>query len=82
MITYTVRKGDTLTAIAMSYNVTKDAILKANSIIKDPNLLITGWKLSIPTSEREMEIASCLKECMNDIDNLDSFKKLWNMIEG
>ena len=45
-ITYTVKKGDTLTAIAKKYHTTVDALVKKNGI-KNPNLIITGQKLKI-----------------------------------
>lgn len=46
--TYIVKSGDTLTAIARKYSVTVDAIVKANSSIKNPNKISVGMKLVIP----------------------------------
>jgi LysM repeat protein len=46
---YSVRRGDTLTSIAARYGVTVAAILRVNEI-DDPNLIIVGQKLVIPTS--------------------------------
>lgn len=45
--THVVRKGDTLSTIAQSYQVTVDAIKKANEIT-DPNKIRIGQKLEIP----------------------------------
>ncbi|MBO8161161.1 MAG: LysM peptidoglycan-binding domain-containing protein [Thermosipho sp. (in: Bacteria)] len=47
-ITYTVKSGDTLWKIAKINNTTIDAIVKLNNIT-NPNLIITGQKLKIPT---------------------------------
>lgn len=44
--TYTVQKGDTLSAIAKKYNTTVDKLVKANNI-KDPNVISVGQKLTI-----------------------------------
>lgn len=45
--TYTVKKGDTLTAIAKKYKTTVAAIVKANNI-KNPDLIYAGQKIKIP----------------------------------
>lgn len=44
--TYTVKKGDTLTAIAKTYNTTVNALVSLNHI-KDPNYIVVGQKLKI-----------------------------------
>jgi len=46
--TYTVKKGDTLSAIAKRYGTTVDALLKANPNIKNPNLIKVGQVIIIP----------------------------------
>jgi LysM repeat protein len=46
-LTYVVKAGDNLTAIANKYGVTVAAIMKANKI-KDANLIQKGQKLVIP----------------------------------
>ena len=46
--TYTVRKGDTLYAIARKFRVGVKAIEAANPDLKDPNFLRIGQKLVIP----------------------------------
>ena len=46
---YTVKKGDTLSGIAKRYNTTVNELVFLNSErIKDPDLIVTGWKLLIP----------------------------------
>ncbi|SHM20048.1 spore coat assembly protein SafA [Caldanaerovirga acetigignens] len=47
MTIYIVQKGDTLWKIAKRYNVTLDAIIKANNIA-NPDLIYPGQKLIIP----------------------------------
>ena len=44
--TYTVKKGDTLTAIAKTYNTTVNALVSLNNI-KDPNYIVIGQVLKI-----------------------------------
>ena len=45
-VTYTVVRGDTLSAIAKKYNTTVDALAKLNNI-KNVNLIYVGQKLII-----------------------------------
>jgi LysM repeat protein len=49
-VTYMIRSGDTLTDIAIEFNVSVDAIMDANDIT-DPNSLSAGDVLIIPISE-------------------------------
>ena len=45
---YTVRSGDTLSAIARKYGTTVSAIQKLNSkLIRNVNLIRTGWKIRV-----------------------------------
>lgn len=45
---YTVKSGDTLSAIARKYGTTVSAIQKLNpTLIKNVNLIITGWKIRV-----------------------------------
>ena len=45
---YTVRSGDTLSAIAKRYGTSVSSIQKLNSsLIKNINLIITGWKIRV-----------------------------------
>ena len=46
MATYTVKKGDTLSAIAKQYGSTVNDIAKANGI-SNPNLIYAGQTLNI-----------------------------------
>ena len=46
--TYTVRKGDTLWAIARAYGVPLTSLIRANPQIKNPNLIYPGNEVTIP----------------------------------
>lgn len=48
---YTVKKGDTLWAIAMKHKVTLAAVIRANPQIKNPNLIFPGQVVHIPKSQ-------------------------------
>ena len=49
MSIHTVRRGDTLSALAKKFNTSVDKIAKANNI-KDPNRIMVGQKLTVPDS--------------------------------
>ena len=51
---YTIRAGDTLFSIAQRFNVTVDAVLRANPGI-DPNNLRIGQEICIPAATLEIE---------------------------
>ena len=44
----TIAEGDTLTSIAAANNVSVDELLKANPMIKDPNVIVAGDTIAIP----------------------------------
>ena len=54
-ITYTVKRGDTLSAIARRYNTSVASIVALNPIIKNPNLIYPGQKFIIDTNDNNME---------------------------
>jgi LysM repeat protein len=43
--TYVVQGGDTLGSVAHRFGTTVVKLMKLNPIIKDPDLIVTGWKL-------------------------------------
>jgi lysozyme len=47
---YTVRSGDTLSQLALRFNTTVNALLRANPQITNPNVLAVGQQLYIPGS--------------------------------
>lgn len=48
---YTVRSGDTLSAIAGRHSVTVQALIAANPQITNPNAIAVGQKLCVPVSD-------------------------------
>lgn len=57
---YTVRPGDTLSAIARRFNVTVADLLEANPIITNPDSLTVGWNLCIPEVEPAPPSVECI----------------------
>jgi putative chitinase len=47
MTTYSVRRGDTLSALARRYNTSVSALAQTNKI-RNPNLILVGQRLTIP----------------------------------
>lgn len=54
--TYTIKYGDTLSAIARSYGTTIEKILAANPYVTNKNLIYAGKTLQIPTSHTGSKI--------------------------
>lgn len=50
---YIVRKGETISTIAAKFQVTTEAILRANPQIKDGSVIFTGQVICIPTTREE-----------------------------
>lgn len=82
--TYTVIKGDTLSAIAKRFGTTVKAIQAANSAtVKDVNKISVGLVLKIPIqSESSETFKAQFEKALKDVENLDSVKKLFSMLEG
>ncbi|MFE8600144.1 transglycosylase SLT domain-containing protein [Archangium violaceum] len=55
---YSIKAGDTLGNIAKRYQTSVGELMKANSQIKDANLILAGDKLNIPGSKDEFVKAS------------------------
>jgi murein DD-endopeptidase MepM/ murein hydrolase activator NlpD len=53
MGSYSIKSGDTLSKIAQRYNTNVDSLMKANTQIKDANVILAGAKLNIPGSKDE-----------------------------
>lgn len=81
MTFYIVKKGDTLSKIAIQHKTTVTAIQKANpTLIKNVNTLQIGWKLKIPKNKDYSAIGKQVEICLNDIKNLPSYKKLKTLL--
>lgn len=74
-MTYTVKKGDTLSAIAKVFNTTVENLVENNNI-QNPNMIYVGQVLVIP----ENDIGYQIKTVLRDIENLASVKKLMEML--
>lgn len=57
-IVYTVKRGDTLSQIAMEYGTTVSSIVELNQI-PNPNLIYIGQKIKIRTNDGEDSIHDC-----------------------
>lgn len=91
---YTVKKGDSLSAIAAKYKTTVSAIQKANpDKIKNVNVIQIGWVLNIPVTNSSKPATTTAKPAkdytaigkqyetaLNDVQNLPSVKKLMEMM--
>jgi LysM repeat protein len=51
--TYIVKRGDTLGAIARSYNTTVATLLRLNPQIRNPNWLYVGQRIQVPAPAKE-----------------------------
>jgi len=49
---YSIRSGDTLSAIARSQGTTIDELMRLNPNIKNPNLIYAGQSLTLPSASR------------------------------
>jgi murein DD-endopeptidase MepM/ murein hydrolase activator NlpD len=54
-MSYTVKRGDTLSAIAARNHVSLSSLEKANTQIKNPNLILVGQKIKIPGKSDSFE---------------------------
>jgi hypothetical protein len=50
-VVYTIKKGDTLSKIAIAHGVTMEELLASNPAIKDPNKITEGQQITIPVPE-------------------------------
>lgn len=78
---YTVKKGDTLSAIAKAHNTTVIQICADNGI-KNANRISVGQKLKIkdtPTKDYTA-IGKACEKCIDSISNLPEFKELEKLL--
>lgn len=80
-MTYTVKKGDTLSAIARKYDTTVEALVASNGI-KDKNIIHVGQVLQIPTIKpTNNQLYNALVTCLDAIEDLPEFKTLSGLLE-
>lgn len=80
MGTYTVQKGDTLSAIARRFNTTTAEIAKENNI-KNVNIIHVGQVLKVPETTAE-DVKKAFNNCLSAIENLPEYKVLSAMLNG
>lgn len=73
-VTYTVKKGDTLSAIAKKYNTTYQKIASDNGI-KNPNLIRIGQVLKINTNQKNTSTSSITYYTVKKGDTLSAIAK-------
>ena len=88
-MTYTVKKGDTLWALARKFGTTEEALVASNGI-KNKNLIYVGQVLQVPTKEEPKpetkpvnnnQVYNALVTCLDAIENLPEFKTLCGLLE-
>ena len=83
-MTYTVKRGDTLSAIAKKHNTTVEALVTSNGI-KNKNVIYVGQVLQIPTKESKPvennQVYNALVTCLDAIEDLPEFKTLAGLLE-
>ena len=80
-MTYTVKKGDTLSGIARAHNTTVEALVASNGI-KNAIMIFVGQVLKIPTKAPSTEAVKIINECVADIQKLPSFNKVMELIDN
>ena len=81
---YTVKSGDTLSAIAQKFGTTVEALVASNGI-KNKNLIYTGQVLQIPVKEEkptDNQLYNAFTTCLEAIETLPEFKQLEEMLYG
>ena len=68
--TYTIKRGDTLSALAQQFDTTVDALMEANPYIEDKNRIFTGNQLVIPGQTPPPEEEESFVP--DDTENVDS----------
>ena len=75
VIEYTVKSGDTLTAIANKYNTSVEAIMAINPDIKNPDLIYKGQIIKIPVESDEVPTTKAKYYTVKDGDILSGIAK-------
>lgn len=80
---YTIKKGDTLSEVALTFGTTVDLICSQNSI-KNPNRIYVGQVIQIPEPAviPVDTVAKALKVALEDIRKLPSVQALEALLKG
>ena len=80
-MTYTVKKGDTLSEIAHKHNTTVGALVALNGIT-NPHVIHVGQVLTVSEAKpREDNLRDAIKACLDAIEELDEFQRLSGLLE-
>lgn len=86
-MTHTVKSKDTLSGIAKKYGTTIAAIMAANPIIKNPNIIVDGWVLNIPSAsggntqkDRDAELGAAVRRLFKDVDKLAAAHRITELL--
>lgn len=88
MATYTVKSGDTLSAIAKKNSTTVHTLMALNKFIKDKNKISVGWVLTLPAgspatgSSSAADLPELLNDLLDKVEALPEFKQLEALIYG
>lgn len=91
MATYTVKKGDTLSAIAKKNGTTVHALMSINKNISNANVIRVGQVINLPspapvtptvkpTEKDYAAIGQKVEKCIAAIENLPEFHALENLL--
>lgn len=75
---YTVKAGDTLSALALKYHLTVRVICEWNKI-SDPNLIKVGQTLNLPVEEADNALSTMAQHAINLMPNFVR-NPLWNKV--
>ena len=78
-MSYTVKSGDTLSGIANKFGTTVEALVASNGI-KNKNRIYVGQVLRIPEKNNHEALGKAVAECLRDVQNLPSFKKVMELV--
>lgn len=82
MKTHTVKRGETLSKIAMLHDTTVRDLVSLNGI-KNPNIIRVGQVLQIPEKKvAQAEVIKIINDTVADIQALPNFKKFLELIEN
>lgn len=69
-----INKGDTLSKIANTYNTSVETLLDLNTQITNPNLIIAGQELNVPTEEMSFENINENIDAVTQVDTEELLK--------
>lgn len=76
-MTYTVKKGDTLSKIAQAHNTSVSALVELNGL-KNPNLIYVGQRLKISISEPDFK--RTFEKAVKAVEELPEVKELLKLL--